>query len=112
MTTSSQSYHKTTVANKKRGEPYDVYIGRGSPFGNPYTIGIDGDRDEVIDKYRYYFQREIRANPAFVVKVDALAGKRLGCFCRPAACHGDVISEYLNAKFNPEAEPVNTSPTP
>ena len=46
----------TKVVNIKT-ENYDVYIGRGSDWGNPYAIGIDGDRDEVIRKYQYDFER-------------------------------------------------------
>ena len=37
-----------------RNEKYDVYIGRGSPFGNPFKIGIDGTRLEVIEKYKHH----------------------------------------------------------
>lgn len=40
----------TKVVNLYK-EPYDVYIGRGSPWGNPFVIGKDGDRKECIDKY-------------------------------------------------------------
>lgn len=86
----------TQVVNKKRGEAYDVYIGRGSPFGNPFVIGRDGDRLDVIRKYRSYFHAKLRTEPEFVHQVEALRGKRLGCFCKPAACHGDVIAEHLD----------------
>lgn len=47
----------TRVVNIDRNENYDVYIGRGSDWGNPYALGIDGDRDEVIGKYQYDFDR-------------------------------------------------------
>jgi len=85
----------TKVANVDKGEKHDVYIGRGSPWGNPYAIGFDGDREEVIRKYRYDFDREfLRFNKDDVLK---LRGKILGCHCKPAPCHGDVIAEYLNS---------------
>ncbi len=48
----------THVVNIDRNENYDVYIGRGSDWGNPYVIGIDGDRDEVIRKYQYQYDFE------------------------------------------------------
>jgi hypothetical protein len=85
----------TTVANVDKGEAHDVYIGRGSIWGNPYAIGFDGDRDEVIRKYRYDFDRGFLK----FSKEDALElkGKALGCHCKPAACHGDVIAEYINS---------------
>ena len=45
-----------TVANKYKITPQDgdVYIGRGSPFGNPFIIGKHGTREEVIEMYRDY----------------------------------------------------------
>lgn len=85
---------KTRVVNLKK-DPYDVYIGRGSPFGNPYRIGPDGNRADVIEKYRTYFEKKIKTNAVFKRQVEGLRGKILGCFCKPLACHGDIIVEYL-----------------
>lgn len=87
---------KTTIVNKYHKVPYDVYIGRGSDFGNPYVIGIDGDRDVVIRKYREYFYKRISDETDFKSNVDSLKGKTLACFCKPKSCHGDVIIEYLD----------------
>lgn len=84
---------KTKVVNR-RAEKFDVYIGRGSSFGNPFVIGVDGTREEVIEKYREWFQNRLR-NDRFRRAVESLRGKRLGCYCKPFACHGDVIVEYL-----------------
>lgn len=84
---------KTTVVNKRTDE-YDIYIGRGSVFGNPFMIGIGGTREEVITLYRSWFMRQL-ASPKFEEAIEGLRGKRLGCFCKPLACHGDVIVEYL-----------------
>lgn len=73
------------------------YIGRGSYWGNPYSMHEDGaDRDEVIRKYRYDFENE-KFPRIDKEKVYLLAGKRLGCFCKPAACHGDVLADFLNS---------------
>ncbi|PIW12451.1 MAG: hypothetical protein COW35_01440, partial [Candidatus Infernicultor aquiphilus] len=36
---------------------YDVYIGRPSKWGNPFTIGKDGTRSEVIEKYRIWLMK-------------------------------------------------------
>ena len=83
----------TTVVNIKH-EKYDVYIGRGTPFGNIFRIGIDGDRQQVIEKYRSYFYNKLK-DKTFRDKVEQLQGKRLGCYCKPLCCHGDVIIEYL-----------------
>jgi len=85
----------TSVVNVNKGEKHDVYIGRGSPWGNPYVIGADGDRDEVIRKFKYDFDRGfLKISKEDVIR---LKGKVLGCHCKPAACHGDVIAEYLNS---------------
>lgn len=85
--------NETVVVNKKF-ESYDVYIGRGSLFGNPFQIGRDGDRALVVRKYRSWFIKKLE-NPKFKEAVLALRGKRLGCFCAPLPCHGDIIRDYL-----------------
>lgn len=68
---------------------YDIYIGRPSKWGNPFAVGIDGTRAEVIEKYREW----IMAQPHLLAALPELRGKTLGCWCRPAACHGDVLQE-------------------
>ncbi len=73
---------------------YDVYIGRGSIWGNPFVIGKDGSRDEVIEKYRSY----ILNKPELIAKLDTLKGKVLGCWCKPQRCHGDVLIELISEK--------------
>jgi len=84
----------TKVVNK-RIDSYDIYIGRGSPFGNRFVIGIHGTRDEVIDMYEKEFYAKIEADKEFKNQVLALKGKTLGCFCKPLRCHGDIILKYL-----------------
>lgn len=87
----------TFVSNKDRGEHFDEYCGRGTLWGNPYAIGTDGDRDEVIRKFKYDFDRDfLREGAQFKEKLKALRGKTLGCHCKPYACHGDVLAKYLN----------------
>lgn len=72
--------------------PYDVYIGRPSKWGNPFAIGRDGSREEVIVKYRGW----LSANPALLKRLGELEGKVLGCWCAPLPCHGDVLAELAN----------------
>lgn len=81
---------KTIVVNK-RVEPYDVYIGRGSKWGNPFHIGQDGTREDVIEKY----EKWIRTQPELMASLHELKGKRLGCWCYPQHCHGDVLVELI-----------------
>lgn len=85
----------TTVVNKKVDD-YDVYIGRGSIFGNPYVIGRDGTREEVIARYEKEWFPFLLRDKIFAAEVKKLKGKRLGCFCSPNHCHGDVIAKYLD----------------
>lgn len=83
----------TTVVNIKHNK-CDAYIGRGSPFGNPFRIGVDGDREQVLAKYRTYFKRRL-TDPKFRDSILSLKDKVLGCWCKPLLCHGDVIIEFL-----------------
>ncbi|KKM06848.1 hypothetical protein LCGC14_1739860 [marine sediment metagenome] len=85
---------KTTVVNKRYQE-YNIYIGRGSKWGNPFRIGEDGDREEVIMKYKEW----ILEQPSLLRDLHELKGKRLGCYCRPwHHCHGDVLVELIEGK--------------
>ena len=86
----------TKVVNKKNNEPYDVYIGRPSPFGNPFIIGRDGNRMKVIERYISYFHTRIATDEGFREKVVALKDKTLGCYCSPLPCHGHVIAEWVD----------------
>lgn len=71
----------------------DQYIGRGSYWGNPYIIGEHGDRATVIRRFEAY----LRSNPDMLAKVGLLKGKRLGCYCAPKACHGDLLAKLADA---------------
>ena len=68
-----------------------VPIGRGTLWGNPYVIGRDGTREEVIDKYRVYIVKRLLIEAGLVFELMKLDGKTLGCYCKPEACHGDVL---------------------
>jgi len=80
----------TKVINRRR-EGFDIYIGRGSIWGNPFRIGPDGSREDVIEKYRQW----IKTRPDILSHLEELRGKRLGCYCKPLACHGDILIELL-----------------
>ena len=85
------------VLNKHHGysTPSAIYIGRGSPWGNPFKIGPDGTRDEVCDR----FEREVLPK----LDLEPLRGKDLVCFCAPQRCHGDSILRAL-AALTPETK--------
>lgn len=76
-----------------RRESLDVYIGRPSFLGNPFRIGPDGTRADVIAKYKRY----LLGNPDLLRRLPELRGKTLGCWCAPQPCHGDVLMYYANA---------------
>lgn len=86
------------VVNLYRDRNYEVYIGRDGHgqsgyFGNPFSKGT---REENIKMYTAYFKARLKTDPIFKKKIHELKGKVLGCFCKPLACHGDVIVDYLN----------------
>lgn len=75
-------------------EKYDVYIGRPSKWGNPYshqrgTLAefLVDSRQEAIAKYEQY----VRATPELLAALPELNHKILGCWCKPLPCHGDVL---------------------
>lgn len=72
-------------------QPFDVLIDRSTKWGNPFMIGKDGNRAEVISKYRDY----LLSRPDLIAQLPELEGKILGCWCRPEACHGDVLIEQI-----------------
>lgn len=89
---------KTKVVHFKN-EPYDIYIGRSSKWGNPFMKGVHGTRSEVISKYRSW----IKKRPELMEALDELDGKVLGCWCKPEACHGDVLIELIEEKKKRES---------
>lgn len=84
------------VLNKYRDTiPSDaVYIGRPTKWGNPFSIGKDGTREEVIAKHRKWFLSQ----PSLMEEAKTeLRGKDLFCFCAPKSCHGDLLLEIANS---------------
>jgi len=80
-----------------RKDNYDVYVGRGSKWGNPFRIGPDGDRAMVLTKY----YRWILTRPDLLRALPELRGRTLGCFCAPRGglapldplvCHGQILA--------------------
>lgn len=104
----SMDPNPTVVVNLRR-DPYDVYIGRAGHgldgyFGNPVR------RDEpcfecgrthltggsTIECFELYARRRITEDPEYRARVTALWGRRLGCFCKPQRCHGDVLRQITH----------------
>lgn len=83
----------SSILNKNIHEiPEDaIYIGRGSKWGNPFKIGTDGNRTEVIFKYEEWLKNQSN----LLADIDELKNKSLACFCKPKPCHGDILSKVL-----------------
>lgn len=93
-----------------RFEPHDVYVGRAGLgqdgyWGNPIVKGqqcivcdnVHTVPSETIECFRIYFIIRLEDNE-FRRRTLSLKGKRLGCFCKPRPCHGDVIAEWVNSQ--------------
>lgn len=94
----------TTRVVSLRDDRYDVYIGRGSDWGNPYSHvdsplvrWLVSTRAEAIEEYEKYVREE---RPDLVARLGELRGKTLGCYCKPLlGCHGDVLVRLVREKF-------------
>ena len=91
---------KTVVANCKRDtslnawaqqEGWAIKVDRSGPFGNPFILGKDGNRDEVCDKFRDSY---MPLKTSF--KKDDLRGKVLICHCYPERCHGNDLAKWAD----------------
>jgi len=90
-------------------DPNNVYIGRkgivfinGTRFPkndsiwcNPYKIDNNTTRQQVIQKYKTYIKDKIKKEN-LTDELLKLKNKNLGCWCKPEACHGDVLIEIIN----------------
>lgn len=95
------------LKNKKNHSPNpsetDVYIGRGSPLGNPFPIRGSDTRNVVCDKYENYFYSKVYSpgDPLRdeVIRIYKLAkaGRTINliCFCYPLKCHGETVLGFL-----------------
>lgn len=93
--------NKTRVVHCKK-EPFDIYIGRPSLWGNCFSFKEGtlakfkvATREESIEKYRQW----ILTQGHLLVRIGELKGKVLGCWCKPAACHGDVLVDLIENGF-------------
>ena len=90
------------IENKRTYKGGGEYVGRPSPLGNPFKIGnVDGDREEVIRKYKAWLRRNI-TNKSVANELGRLITKyrkeghlTLICWCAPLPCHADVIARYI-----------------
>lgn len=87
------------VINLRNATEDYLYIGRGSPlfkqsiWANPYKLDEHG-REGCIELY----EKHLKGNVELLSKLPELTDKTLGCWCKPEACHGDVLSKYAHKK--------------
>lgn len=76
---------------------HSVSIMRGTPYGNPFIIGEDGTRADVVALFREYAEWRIQIQPNWLRKLKGI--KKLRCVCSPQPCHGDVIAELVERVY-------------
>ena len=83
------------ILNKRvHGVPFGAeYVGRPSKFGNPFTIGRAGSREEVIQKFEVWLLSA--DNGLNIDDLHSLRGKDLVCWCAPEACHAQILMKYI-----------------
>ena len=80
-------------------EEFDVYVGRGSKWGNPYSHKEGTLAEHVVESRREAVQRfeeYLLSNEELMGSLSELKGKILGCWCKPKSCHGDILLRYAN----------------
>lgn len=73
-----------------------VAIGRGTVWGNPFIVGLDGDRDKVIGKFYHYALWRLEREPNWL---EPLRGLNLACYCAPNPCHGNVLLQLVDMQW-------------
>lgn len=94
---------KTTVVHFQK-EYFDVYIGRPSKWGNPFSHKNDtiakfkvATKEEAIEKYQHWLL--YGDGKTLLDDLPELEGKILGCWCNPKKCHGDFLASLVNERF-------------
>jgi hypothetical protein len=96
-------------------EKNNFYIGRPSILGNPFSHnGVRSvfktltfkTREEAIEAYGKYFDKMYGSDDEFTKAFDEIYEHYkngediyLQCFCKPNACHGDVLADKLQRKL-------------
>lgn len=86
-------------------EKYDIYIGRPSKWGNPFS-----HKDGTLAKYKVStvneaiqkYEEFIRSNEVLMNSISELKDVTLGCWCHPNPCHGDVLIKLVKERFSNE----------
>lgn len=95
--TPSYTVTKARVINKRTDWQCRsfVWVDRKGPWGNPFKIGHDGERGDVLRDHEDWLRR----NPEFVMELWRLKDKTLGCWCDPLPCHGWLLAFLANCTW-------------
>ena len=74
----------------------EVYIGRPSKWGNPFILKYEKDRSKIISQYKDWILEKIKNEEITKEDILTLKDKRLMCYCKPRACHGDILVALVN----------------
>ena len=90
----------TTIAVNVTRESYDVYIGRPSKWGNSFRIGqlyqgVTLNREMAIRAFEDWFLHSSEGHK-LQADIGEIRGKRLGCYCKPLDCHGDILATFAD----------------
>lgn len=73
-----------------------VWVDRQGPWGNPFKIGRDGDRADVLMDH----EKLLREQGAYLlVDIWRLRDKTLACWCEPLPCHGWLLAFLANCTW-------------
>ena len=72
-----------------------VRIDRKTNWGNPFKIGLDGDRRDVLMSYTEYLIWLLESHKKGIADLAGLDRKTLACWCAPLACHGNILAEAV-----------------
>lgn len=94
---------ETRVVNIRDAQPYHVYIGKANKYWylkesiwrNPFSRGT---KKENIEKYEEHIRHKLE-NQEWTAELEMLKGKTLACWCKPKACHGDVLVRLIQEYF-------------
>ena len=76
----------------------NVYIGRGSDWGNPYShlpVSAAVYKTETVEEAIECYRKYLLTRPDLLSRIHEFQGKRLGCWCYPKQCHGNVLLELI-----------------
>ena len=93
---------KPRVVNRRNYNPSAILVDRSTLFGNPFRIGVDGNRVQVVAKHREWVMGEGPdtihgfSRAKVLTLIPTLKGKNLKCWCYPLPCHASILLELAN----------------